>query len=65
MEQRRFATLLRRAGCTSRRGFGDLEVWTCPCEEHRAVVPDAGTISRGVIADTVRKLSCLPLGWWR
>jgi len=26
-------------------------------------VPSGGTVSPGVVADTIKKLSCLPRGW--
>ena len=60
---RRLARALRREGCSSRPGKGDHEVWTCPCGEHLAVVTRPGEVSPGVVADSLKKLKCLPKGW--
>lgn len=64
MKYRDIAKALRRNGCTSRPGKGDHEVWTCSCgQQHRAVVTKPGEVSPGVVADAMRKLTCLPKGW--
>lgn len=64
-EYRRVAKQLRRLGCSARPGKGDHEVWTCGCGlEYRAVLTRPGTISPGVMTDVVKKLACLPEGWW-
>lgn len=49
--------------CTSRSGKGDHEKWYCPCGRHIAVVTKAGVVSPGVVADTMKKMKCLPKGW--
>jgi predicted RNA binding protein YcfA (HicA-like mRNA interferase family) len=50
-------------GCKWRQGKGDHSVWYCPCGQHIAVVTQARTVSPGVVADTIKKLACLPEGW--
>ena len=37
--------------------------WSCPCGRHSANVPRHAVISPGVVADTIRRLECLPKGW--
>ena len=50
-------------GCTWKPGRGDHEKWYCPCGVHVAVVTRARVVSAGVVADVIKKLSCLPAGW--
>ncbi len=50
-------------GCISKSGKGDHEKWYCPCGKHMAVVTRPGSVSPGVIQDTIKKLACLPKGW--
>jgi hypothetical protein len=63
MKYRDMAKALRAQGCTSRPGKGDHEVWTCPCGKHKASVVRATENSPGVVADTIKKMECLPKGW--
>jgi hypothetical protein len=63
MKYRDVRTALLARGCVSKPGKGDHEKWYCPCGRHMAVVTQGGTVSPGVVADTIKKLSCLPKGW--
>jgi len=63
MRYREVAKALAGHGCISRRGRGDHEKWYCPCGEHVAVVTRPGRVSAGVVADTIKKMKCLPEGW--
>jgi hypothetical protein len=63
MKYRDLRTALLGQQCTDRPGRGDHEVWYCPCGKHIAVVTTARNASPGVVADTIRKLACLPKGW--
>jgi predicted RNA binding protein YcfA (HicA-like mRNA interferase family) len=60
---RDMARALKRAGCESRPGKGDHEVWTCPCGKHRAVITKPGEVSPGLVRDAIKKLECLEEGW--
>jgi hypothetical protein len=48
--------------CKWENGKGDHVKWYCPCGEHIAVLT-RGKLSPGVVADTIKKLACLPKGW--
>ena len=63
MRYRDMARALVDNGCTSKRGKGDHVKWYCPCGAHMAVVPEARTVSPGVVRDTIAKLARLPEGW--
>lgn len=63
MKYREVRKALLAQACTWRPGKGDHEVWYCPCGKHIAVVTTARVTSPGVIADTIKKLDCLPKGW--
>jgi len=63
MRYRKVEAVLLAHGCTWKQGKGDHIKWYCPCGEHIAVVTQSGVVSPGVIADTIRKLACLPEGW--
>jgi hypothetical protein len=63
MKYRAVRASLLNQGCTSRPGKGDHEVWYCPCGEHIGVVTTGGRVSPGVVADLIKKLTCLPKGW--
>lgn len=56
---------LRMAGClpVASSGRGDHTKWTCPCKSHTANIPRHRTISPGVLASTIKRLTCLPKGW--
>lgn len=60
---REVAKALRAAGCTSRPGKGDHEVWTCPCGQHSTPVTKPGDVSPGVLRQAIQRLACLPEGW--
>jgi hypothetical protein len=63
MKYRAVERALLANGCTPKQGKGDHEKWYCPCGEHMAVVTQARVVSPGVVADTIKKLACLPAGW--
>jgi hypothetical protein len=63
MKYRDVKSALLAQDCWSKDGKGDHEKWFCPCGEHIAVVTQGGKVSPGVVADTIKKLSCLPEGW--
>jgi len=63
MKYRAVRAALLAQRCTSVQGKGDHEKWYCPCGEHMAVVTTSRTVSPGVVADTIKKLNCLPKGW--
>lgn len=63
MSDRLVVKALKAQGCTSKKGKGDHEKWYCPCGEHIAVITRGGTVSPGVVADTIKKMKCLPKGW--
>lgn len=65
MKYRDLRAALLAQGCTSKQGKGDHEKWYCPCGKHIAVVTKPGVVSPGVVADTMKKLACLPEGWLR
>lgn len=64
MKYRDLVARLRAAGCTSRPGKGDHEVWSCCCE-HRTVIVRDTSVSTGLVVTAVRNLRCLPKGWWQ
>lgn len=63
ISDRRVVKALRAHGCTSAQGEGGHEKWYCPCGKHIAVITRGGDVSAGVVADTIKKLECLPKGW--
>lgn len=63
MKYRDVRAALLRQDCTPKQGKGDHEKWYCPCGQHIAVVTQGGQVSSGVVADTIKKLPCLPEGW--
>ncbi len=63
MKYRDVRKALLAQGCQSKPGKGDHEKWYCPCGQHIAVVTRGGTLSAGVVGDTIKKLACLPKGW--
>lgn len=54
---------LRAAGCVIRSDAGDHTKWICKCGAHTANIPRHGSISPGVVANTIKRLTCLPEGW--
>lgn len=63
MKSRDVQRSLRRHGCVFAFKRGDHEKWLCPCGKHIAIITAPGEVSAGVVADTIKKLSCLPKGW--
>lgn len=65
MRRREIERALLAAGCQPKRGSGrgSHEKWVCPCGAHAAIIPRHVEISPGVVADTIRRLSCLRKGW--
>ncbi len=63
MTYRDMARALVDSDCTPKRGKGDHVKWYCPCGQHMAVVPDARTVSPGVVREVIAKLACLRKGW--
>lgn len=63
MRYRDVKAALEKQGCISKPGKGDHEKWFCPCGKHIAVVTKPGQVSPGVVADTIKKMACLPKGW--
>lgn len=63
MRYRDVRAALLGQGCSPKQGKGDHEKWYCPCGDHIAVVTRSRIVSPGVVADTVKKLACLPKGW--
>lgn len=54
---------LNARGCRIVRDTGRHTRWVCPCGEHTADIPRHRQVSAGVVADTIRRLACLPRGW--
>lgn len=65
MRYRDVQAALLEQGCKWKPGKGDHEKWYCPdqCGKHMAVITTSRTVSPGVVADTIKKLECLPKGW--
>lgn len=63
MKYREVRQALQAQGCTSKAAKGDHEKWYCPCGQHIAVVTKPGNVSPGVVADTIKRMKCLPKGW--
>ena len=63
VKYRNLARALKAHGCTPKPGKGDHEKWYCACGGHMAVIVRAKVNSPGVVADTIKKLDCLPKGW--
>lgn len=63
MRYREVKKALLQNHCTWKPGKGDHEKWYCPCGQHLAVITTGGTVSPGVVGDTIKKLECLPEGW--
>jgi predicted RNA binding protein YcfA (HicA-like mRNA interferase family) len=63
MKYRELTRAMKAAGCTSRQGKGDHEVWTCPCGQHSTVITQTTMISPGLVRQAQQRLSCLPKGW--
>lgn len=63
MKYRDVEKALLNQGCTSKPGKGDHEKWYCPCGQHTAVITRPGTVSPGVVRQTIDRMGCLPKGW--
>lgn len=62
-KRRALERALRAAGCSLKSDTGNHAKWICGCGAHSANIPRHGVISPGVVADTVKRMSCLPEGW--
>jgi predicted RNA binding protein YcfA (HicA-like mRNA interferase family) len=65
MKRSQLERQLRHHGCTLASQHGPHDKWRCPCGQHSANIPRHREVSAGVIRDTVRRLACLPEGWWQ
>lgn len=65
MKRSELERALRRSGCVLVSQRGPHDKWHCPCGEHSANIPRHTEVSDGVMRDTVRRLACLPEGWWQ
>lgn len=63
MKRRDLARALVAAGCVVKSDTGPHTKWICPCGQHSANVPRHRDISPGVVADTIKRMACLPGGW--
>ena len=63
MKRRDLERALSAQGCLIVSDRGAHTKWSCPCGRHSANVPRHAVISPGVVADTIRRLECLPKGW--
>lgn len=54
---------LSRAGCSVKATSGAHVKWVCPCGQHSANIPRHARVSPGVVADTIKRMTCLPGGW--
>lgn len=68
MKRRDLEAKMRAAGCTpdaNSSGRGPHDKWRCGCGNHSANIPRHAELSPGVIDNTIKRLSCLPEGWWK
>lgn len=63
MKRREVERRLRAADCTIKSDKGPHTKWACPCGSHSANIPRHTTISPGVVADTIKRMTCLSKGW--
>ena len=63
MKLRDVERALLASGCSIKSDRGAHTKWLCPCGAHSANIPRHTTISPGVVANTVKRMSCLPGGW--
>jgi len=63
MRRRDVERTLRSQGCNVKSDQGPHVKWVCPCSQHSAHIPRHAVISPGAIADTVKRMQCLPKGW--
>jgi hypothetical protein len=63
MKLRDLVRRLAALGCTIKSNAGSHTKWICPCGQHQANIPRHTMVSPGVVADTAKKLACLPKGW--
>lgn len=61
--RRQVEKALRAAGCSIKSEAGGHTKWVCGCGAHTANIPRHGQISPGVVASTIKRMSCLPEGW--
>jgi hypothetical protein len=53
---------LRQHGCAIKSDTGDHAKWICERGDHSANIPRHIEVSAGVVADTIRRMACLPKG---
>jgi hypothetical protein len=65
MKRRDVERALTATGCQPKPGSGRSphSKWRCPCGQHSANIPRHTDISPGVVADTIKRMACLPEGW--
>lgn len=63
MKLRDVIRALQATGCIVLADKGPHTKWGCPCGEHTANMPRHREISPGVVADTIKRMTCLPGGW--
>ena len=63
MRHREVTRALKRHGCEKVSDDGPHTKWACPCGQHSANVPRHNVVSPGVVADTIKRMACLPKGW--
>jgi hypothetical protein len=63
MKLRDLNRALSRAGCSVKATSGGHVKWVCPCGQHSANIPRHAQVSPGVVADTMKRMTCLPGGW--
>jgi len=63
MKRRDVTRALSAAGCVIVSDTGPHTKWRCPCGRHTANIPRHREITPGVIADTIKRMTCLPKGW--
>ena len=63
MKLRNLNRALSRAGCSVKATSGGHVKWVCPCGQHSANIPRHAQVSPGVVADTMKRMTCLPERW--
>ncbi len=63
MRRREVVRALRKRKCEIDSDSGKHTKWKCPCGQHSANIPRHTDISPGVVADTIKRMVCLPKGW--
>lgn len=63
MRLRAVTRALLAQGCAIKNDTGRHTKWICPCGQHSANLPRHRVVSPGVVADTIKRMTCLPKGW--